>query len=154
MDYRIEEREAFEVVVKASIVEMEEGKPNPIPALWDEFFSAGLADKVAPVLGVCGVMQPDSNKFPYGIGDFKKQSQEVPEGFEVWNAPASTWAVFKCVGPMPEAIQDMWEKIHGEWMPNAEYEHASEIIDFELYTDGDTSSTDYVSEIWLPVRKK
>ena len=154
MDYRIEEREAFEVIVKASTVVMEEGKPNPIPALWDEFFAAGLADKVAPVLGVCGIMQPDSKSFPYGIGDFKKESHAVPEGFEVWSAPASTWAVFKCVGPMPTAIQDMWEKIHDEWLPTAEYEHASSIIDFELHTHGDTSSPDYVSEIWLPVGKK
>ena len=154
MNYRIEEREAFEVVVKAATVEMEEGKPNPIPALWEEFFSAGLADMVAPALGVCGEMLPGSKKFRYGIGDFKRESHMVPEGFEVWSAPASSWAVFKCVGPMPKAIQEMWEKIHSEWMSNAEYEHASEIIDFELYTQGDSSAADYVSEIWLPVRMR
>ena len=154
MDYRIEEREAFEVIVKAKTLEMEEGKPNPIPALWDDYFASGHAKKVAPAIGACGEMQPDYKSFRYGIGDFKKEGQEAPEGFEVWQAPTSAWAVFKCVGPMPNAIQDMWEKIHSEWMQNAEYEHAKGTIDFELYTDGDTSSPDYVSEIWLPVRKK
>ena len=154
MDCRIEQKEAFEVVVKAATVEMEEGKPNPIPALWDKFFAAGLADKIAPVLGVCGIMLPDTTKLPYGIGDFKSESQAVPQGFEVWSAPKSTWAVFKCVGSMPKAIEEMWEKIHREWLPTAEYEHASDIFDFELYTNGDTSSPDYESEIWLPVRKK
>ena len=154
MDWRIEKRDAFEVVVKAKQVKMEDGKPNPIPVFWGEFFSAGLHRTITPALGVCGEVHSGTEEFPYGIGDFRKERQEVPAGFEVWKAPACEWAVFKCVGPMPDAIVDMWEKIHGEWTPNAEWEHERGIIDFELYLDGDTSSADYVSEIWLPVKKR
>ena len=82
-----------------------------------------------------------------------KEGQTVPEGFEVWHIPKCTWAVFKCVGAMPLAIQEMWNRIYSEWLPQAKYELLPS-YDFELYTDGDTSSPDYVSEIWLPVRKK
>ena len=154
MDYRIEEKEAFEVVAKVKTIEAEEGDSTKIPAFWGEYFAAGLDKKVIPVLGVCGEMSEESKEFRYGIGDFMKEDQEVPEGFEVWKAPKSTWAVFKCVGPMPAAIQEMWKRIYSEWLPQAKYEIISTTIDFELYTDGDTSSPDYVSEIWLPIKKK
>ena len=153
MDYRIEEREAFEVLVKAKRVEAEEGNSTQIPAFWDEYFAAGLANKVAPVLGVCGEMSPDSKNFLYAIGDFRKDGQEVPDGFEVWQVPKRTWAVFKCVGAMPLAIQEMWKRIYSEWLPQAKYEILPS-YDFELYTDGDIDSPDYISEIWIPVKKK
>ena len=153
MDYRIEEKEAFSVIVKAKRIEAEEGNSTKIPAFWGEYFSAGLAKKVTPVLGVCGEMTPDGEDFLYGIGDFMKDDEEVPEEFEVWQVPNCTWAVFKCIGAMPLAIQEMWKRIYSEWLPQAKYEILPS-YDFELYTDGDTNSPDYVSEIWLPVKKK
>ena len=74
------------------------------------------------------------------------------EGFERIRLPAYTWAVFKCVGPMPGAIQAMWERIYREWLPVSGYEL---IPDYEIenYLPGDPSSPDYVSEICIPVRK-
>ena len=153
MDYRMEEKEAFAVVVKSKRVEAEEGNSTQIPAFWGEYFSEGLHQKVDGVLGVCGEMTQNSETFLYGIGDFMKDDQEVPEGFEVWEVPKCTWAVFRCVGAMPMAIQEMWNRIYSEWLPQAKYEILPS-YDFELYTDGDTNSPDYVSEIWLPVKKK
>ena len=98
-------------------------------------------------------MSQDSQAFDYGIGDFMKDGQEVPSGFEVWQVPKGTWAVFKCVGTLPKAIQEMWKRIFSEWLPQAKYE-VLPTYDFEFYTDGDASSPEYVSEIWLPVKKK
>jgi len=74
------------------------------------------------------------------------------EGFEILRLPEYTWAVFKCVGPMPKAIQDMWEKIYKEWLPVSDYELIPD-VDIENYLPGDPSSRDYVSEICIPVRK-
>ena len=153
MEFRIVEKEAFDVVVKTQSVIMKDGA-NPIPAMWDEYFSEGLHTKVAPALGVCGQMDTESGEFMYGIGDFILESRDIPDGFQVWSAPKCTWAVFTCVGSIPFAIKEMWDKIHSQWMPNAEYEHVQGVIDLELYTDGDVTSPDYVSEIWLPVRQK
>ena len=153
MDYRFEERDGFTIVVKAKMIEAEEGNSTQIPAFWDEYFTTGLHKKVEPELGVCGEMSPDSKSFTYGIGAFLKDGQKAPEGFEVWHVPKCTWAVFKCVGAMPLAIQEMWKRIYSEWLPQAEYEILPS-YDFELYADGDPDSPDYVSEIWLPVRKK
>ena len=153
MDYRIEERENFDVVVKARKFELEEGDSTKIPAFWDEYFSDGLAEKVCPALGVCSEMSQNSQEFYYGIGDFMNDGQEIPDGFEIWHISKSTWAVFKCVGAMPKSIQEMWKRIYSEWLPQAKYEILPS-YDFELYTDGDSSSPDYISEIWLPVRKR
>ncbi|MNJ74503.1 Bacterial transcription activator, effector binding domain [compost metagenome] len=54
---------------------------------------------------------------------------------------------------MPLSIQDTWDRIYREWLPQADYELISD-YDIEFYTEGDTQSEEYVSEIWLPVRKK
>jgi AraC family transcriptional regulator len=35
-------------------------------------------------------------------------------GFQTREIPASTWAIFASVGPMPNAIQTVWEKIFKE----------------------------------------
>ncbi len=76
----------------------------------------------------------------------------VPEGFEILHIPEYTWVVFKCVGPSPDAIQEMWERIYKEWLPVSEYELIPD-YDIENYLPGDPSSKDYVSEICMPVRK-
>ena len=153
MDYRIEEREGFDVIVKVRRIEVEEGDSTKIPAFWDEYFAEGLHKKIDPELGVCGEMCEGTQAFDYGIGALKKDGQDVPEGFDVWQVPKSMWAVFTCVGPLPKAIQAMWQRIFSEWLPQAKYEMLPS-YDFELYTDGDSDSLDYASEIWVPVRKK
>jgi AraC family transcriptional regulator len=76
----------------------------------------------------------------------------IPEGFEIIHIPEYTWAVFKCVGPTPSAIQAMWERIYKEWLPVSDYELIPD-YDIENYLPGDPSSQDYVSEICIPVRK-
>ena len=76
--------------------------------------------------------------------------KETPEGFRVIHIPAYTWAIFKCVGPTPDAIQKTWEDIYREWLPGTDY---ALIPDYEIenYLPGDNTSRDYVSEIWIPV---
>ena len=77
----------------------------------------------------------------------------IPEGFEIIHIPEYTWAVFTCAGPVPKAIQAMWEKIYREWLPVSDYELIPD-YDIENYLPGDPSSRNYVSEICIPVRKK
>ena len=64
------------------------------------------------------------------------------------------WAKFECIGPVPGAIQSMNTQIFKEWLPsNPDYEIAKG-INIEFYSNGDPSSADYLSEIWIPVKKK
>ena len=88
-----------------------------------------------------------------GIGCRASDADGVPEGFEILHIPEHTWAVFKCVGAMPKAIQDMWGRIYREWLPAADYELVPD-FDIENYLPGDPASPNYVSEICFPVKKK
>ena len=142
MDYRIEAKEEFEVVVKVKTIQKEEGDSTEIPAFWDEYSKLGMSGET---IGICGKVDEAANKFPYGIGFFKKDGQEVPKDFEVWQVPKNTWAVFRG-NASSDDCQAMWNKIYSEWLPHGKYE-ILESSDFELWND------DYF-EIWLPVKKK
>lgn len=153
MDYKIVEKESFTVVAKTRLFTDEESIIG-IPAFWSEYFSHGLQYKVCGAMGICSTLKNDSSAWQYGIGAEKlpEYVKEIPEDFEIIQIPAYTWAIFRCVGPMPLTIQNMWKRIYGEWLPQSGYELIQE-YDIEFYTEGDNSSADYVSEIWIPVKK-
>lgn len=79
----------------------------------------------------------------------------IPDGMEIYELPEVQWAKFKCLGPMPEAMQTVNTQILNEWLPgNTEYELADK-CSIEWYsTVGKASDTDYQSAIWIPVRSK
>ena len=152
MDYKIVKKDDFKVVVKTKIFS-HENCTTDVPVFWNEYFSKGLDEKVCGMIGICIQEKAGCKEFKYGIGCVDKDVKEIPVDFEVLEIPAYTWAIFKCMGPMPSAIQDMWKKVYSEWLPQAEYELISD-YDIELYTEGNLQSQDYLSEIWIPVREK
>lgn len=152
MDYRIIRKDAFKVLVKTKVFTAENCEKE-IPKFWTKYFSDGSQKQVCGMLGICEQEKTGSGEFRYGIGCECESTSIIPDGFEMWTIPAYTWAIFKCVGPMPDTIQNMWKRIYSEWLPQAEYELISD-YDIELYTDGNNQSEDYVSEIWIPVKKK
>jgi AraC family transcriptional regulator len=78
----------------------------------------------------------------------------IPEGFKVVEIPALTFAKFRCIGPMPEALQAINTRIFHEWLPgNEEYEIAAG-YNIEMYSKGDINARDYLTEIQIPVKKK
>ena len=105
MDYRIEKREAFQVVCKRKSV----GKPQAanatpdITAMWQELGKDGaMARLIAcmpekPVmkglLGICFSAELDAKRFPYGIG-VEYDGRDVDDDLEVVTIPAHTYAVF------------------------------------------------------------
>ena len=123
-----------------------------IPKFWDEYYADENYRKIPGYLGICFQQKAGGDEFNYGIGCKASDVEGVPEGFTILHLPEYTWAVFKCVGPMPKAIQDMWEKVYKEWLPVSDYELIPD-VDIENYLPGDPSSRDYVSEICIPVRK-
>ncbi len=152
MDYRIEKKEAFQVVAKTRLINNETPDVD-CPKFWSEYYAAGLWQKVCGMIGICAQAKESSSEFKYGIGCDRKYVKEIPEGFEVLELPAYTWAIFTCVGAMPLAIQSMWKRIYGEWLPASNYELISD-YDIEFYTEGDSSKDNYISEIWIPVKEK
>ena len=54
----------------------------------------------------------DSNVLQYGIGCKASDVKGIPEGFEIIHIPEYSWSVFRCVGPSPDAIQALWDRIY------------------------------------------
>jgi len=124
-----------------------------IPKFWRDHFEGGGGKFVCGMFGICYDEHPNDNSFHYMIADAYDPDREIPEGCVTKTLPAATWAVFPCKGAMPKSLQDVNTRIWNEWLPNCrEYELAGN-YNVEMYSDGDTGSADYYSEIWIPVRK-
>ena len=138
-----------------------------IPKYWTEIFKTYGNGKNSPEnpyekairengIGEYGVCIDDigGGKFRYLIAGAYKGGF-VPEGMTVYTLPESDWAVFDCVGPIPETLQKVNTQIFREWLPgNAEYELCGS-ANIEWYSaDGRTTDPDYHSAIWIPVKKK
>jgi AraC family transcriptional regulator len=152
MDYKIISRDSFRVLAMTRLFKSGSSF-SELPKYWTEYYSKGYDKKVCARMGLCEAERPDSDEFKYGIGQEYADGTEIPDGYELLTIPANTWAVFRCVGPMPDAMQEVWKRIYSEWLPQAEYERIQD-YDFEVYTDGNKQSKDYISEIWMPIKKK
>ncbi len=158
MKYRFEKKEAFDVTGLKREYEMKGGEPpDGIPRFWEEVNADGTVKQLIDlnngsingVLGIC--VDDDSEKIDYWIAS--AHEGETPERFKRLTIPAANWVVFEVNGPMPNAMQQTWKKIFSEWFPSSGYDHTGG-PELELYTDGDTFSENYYSEIWIPIEKK
>ncbi len=161
MNYKIVEKPSFNLVGKGIQVSTENNENlTRIPAFWGESTQAGLIDRLCStkdfqeIVGACimPVGEPESKLFTYAIAAIAEPVNDTAD-LETWPVPACTWAVFESVGPMPNAIQEVWHRIYAEWFPATGFEHAN-APELEIYPLGDTSATDYRCEIWVPVIKK
>ena len=152
MDYRIEKMNEMKLLIYSRRF-TEENSAKGIPAFWDEYFQKELNKSVPGHLGICAQEKTGNKEFLYGIGCKADYAKDVPEGFQVLTIPAHTWAIFKCVGAMPDAIQNMWDKIYREWLPGSDYELIPD-YDIEHYLPGNNMADDYISEIWIPVKER
>ncbi len=157
MNYRIEERDAFRIVgAKAHFGMNLEESFAQVPKFWAQTVQSGMAQAVGalPMKEPCGLLGVSTcmngRDFDYYIA--VATDAPVPEGMAEYTVPAGTWAMFECVGPMPEAIQQLQTRIVSEWLPASGYEYA-DAPDIEVYPEGNTQSPDYRCEVWLPVRK-
>ena len=152
MEYKIEKWEEMDLLVHAKVFHAETSE-NEIPKFWDEYYANEEYRKIPGYLGVCAQEKTEGDEFKYGIGCKASDIDGVPEGFEIIHIPEYDWAVFKCVGPSPKAIQDTWDRIYKEWLPVSDYELIPD-VDIENFLPGVPSSKDYVSEICIPVKKR
>ncbi|WP_019912226.1 effector binding domain-containing protein [Paenibacillus sp. HW567] len=159
MEYKIVEKEAFTVIGKSMEVTTRDGENlRRIPEFWKETNVDGTYDKLLEIgvdkdlLGICMSMDMEKELLSYWIG-VEGTPETDPQGYETAVVPAASWAVFTSVGPMPHAIQKVWQRIFQEWFPSTGYEHAGG-PEFELYPLGDTHAENYVCEVWIPVVKK
>lgn len=162
MDYKIVKKDAFKVLQKISTQSIDdEQNKNTIPDFWTQSHQDGtvyklleLATDRTNIFGICYGNTPNNKKtFEYSIAALCGDNTEIPDGFSIKEIPARTWAVFECIGPMPDAVQNTWHKICSEFFPTANYEPTYE-MDIEAYPAGVMTSPDYRTEIWVTVKEK
>jgi len=152
LDYKIVERKAFEVVAKIEGLTAEEIAEKIFPG-WS--ISGDGAEVFKHFLHVKREIDEET-VFTFNTKYYSREDMpdgKLPDGYEVWQVPEYTWAVFKCVGG-EQATQEMWKRIYSEWLPQAKYEVLQSVSSRIIYSKSDTSSPDCMSEIWLPVKKK
>lgn len=163
MNYRIEEKEGFQIVgIKKRVPIIFNGVNTEIADMWkslDEKMITTLKElsNVEPI----GLISASTNfsedrmeekgELDHYIG--VATNKKSPEYLTKLEVSALTWAVFEAVGPFPETLQNIWGRIYSEWFPSSSYEIAEgpEILWNE---NKDISSPNYRSEIWIPVVKK
>jgi Uncharacterized protein conserved in bacteria len=157
MNYRITEKPEMRFIGKKETVSTKDGYNfNRIPQIWSELMEDGSFERIcrlsngqpSGVLGICTNFQ--SERLDYYIA--AATNGQVPEDMLELTIPSGLWVEFRCLGPIPGAIQEVWKQIYTEWFPSSAYEHAGE-AEIEWYSEGDGSAKDYVSEIWIPVKR-
>ncbi len=170
MDYVVEKIPSFKVIGFSKVFSFETSYVD-IPTFWDEVaqkylkklysgkapeteIEEAILENQIGEYGVCISQTNEEGKFKYWIaGAFR--GKKIPKGLEVFEFPEALWAKFRCVGPMPMALQEVNTRIYKEWLPgNKEFEIDGR-FDIEWYSnDKDMEAEDYLSEIWIPVKRK
>ena len=159
MEYKIVEKEAFTVLEKVERHTVAGAQNlNTIPEFWGRATKEGVIETLLSyasnkeyVFGTCyGNGHTDSESFDYGIAVECDSDIVAPEGYRVNIIPARKWVIAECTGAMPDAIQKLWHELCSEFFPTSGYTPTYE-MDIEAYPDGDMTSPDYKSQIWIPI---
>ena len=170
LDFTVSPMFGFKVIGFEKIISAENAY-DEIPKFWDElcekYFSnvysgkkdlnpqeQAIKDNCIGEYGVC-IDDIGGGKFRYMVAG-KYCGGKVPAGMTLFEFPDMEWAKFKCVGPMPKALQSVNTRIFKEWLPgNPDYEmSAGYNIEWYDCERGSMTDEDYRSAIWIPVSKR
>lgn len=158
MEYNVEKKPAMTFTGYVVDIDVNKGEGFArIPKLWNEIMEKNLfsgllkhGDDLGPV-GISYGYDMKTGNFKYMIG-VRKDTNELLNT-EKLHLDEQEYVMFKIIGPIPLALQNTIKNFHSEWLPNSEYRHNGN-AEIEIYSDGDTSSNDYVSYLWATIVKK
>ncbi len=162
MNYRIEQKEAFEMFGIACDINAANNRPyEEIPQFWERCVKSGAIDRIHEDAGIdeetclnTVLHNFREGVFAYLIGYFTPE-KGVPAEYTRVYIPALTWAVFstgECTRENgTEKIQGIWKRIYPEWFPTSGYEHADG-PELEMYYALENGK--FIEEVWIPVIKK
>ncbi|MFJ2188369.1 GyrI-like domain-containing protein [Kitasatospora sp. NPDC087861] len=162
MEYRIIEQPDFRIVGRRARVPLVHEGVNPAIASFIQGLGRETVDRISALSG----REPEGI---LSVTEFFSESREegveldyyhavvadtdvvVPEGLDVREVPAGTWAVFSSTGTFPKALQEMWRDVFTQWFPSNPYEFRSgpEI----LRTRFVPGTGDAEAQLWIPVER-
>ncbi len=161
MDYRIIEKESFYIVGFKKRITMQFKGVN---TQMDEVLQKLTPEIITELKSLCNIEPKGMLSVSTDFEDRTEEGSELDQYigvataqtydgcYDVLPVAASTWAVFKSVGPFPNTLQETWASIYAEWFPSSGFE-STEGPELLWHESPDTSRPDYKSEIWIPVRK-
>lgn len=156
MNYRIEQKESFEVFGVVGIIQTDSQETSfiEVPKFCIKCDEDGSVDRMNALLGRshdtmlhAALYDFTENSFKYMICEYVTDNMFIPKEYERLSVPALMWAIF------PVADCDMpntWRRIYSEWFPTSDFEQV-EGPQFEMYYGKAQNST---GEVWIPVKKK
>ncbi|MCL2772131.1 MAG: AraC family transcriptional regulator [Oscillospiraceae bacterium] len=161
MNWRIEEREAFEVFGIERI--FKDNETTKVPAFWDELQQNGkyeklikdagekkdmFGSKVCTINALCGEHEEGSGIFPYMLFALKTDNSNIG-GYKIKTVPKATWVVFRAndVEYIGSQIGALFQRAYSEWLPSSGYDTVGHGPDLEIYGE-------HFEEVWIPVMKK
>lgn len=171
MNWRIEEKEAFEVFGIERVFAND--GTNQVPDFWSECHRNGAYERLFDDAGgrrdpdghgypredgacvihaICGYADLGKGHFPYMICANVNDGAKT-HGYQVVNVPKNTWAILKSdeSETIGKEIPKLFGRAYSEWLPASGYERAAG-PDMEIY--GVAVSGKYYEEVWIPVKKK
>ncbi|USX50326.1 AraC family transcriptional regulator [Lentzea sp. HUAS12] len=155
MEYRVVEKDAFQVVGRGTRVPLVHLGMNPAIVEFVKGIGMPALDRMKALSDgePGGMLALTSNQEGNQEGDMLDYfqgvvtSQEAPEDMETLQVPKGTWAVFTAEGPYPETIQYMWRDVYTQWFPSNSYESAEGPSILKTEIDGANAR----AELWIPV---
>jgi len=163
MNWRIEEREAFEVFGIERIFAKNE--VDKVPSFWDELLANGeyghlltaagekieTLPRVNKIFAVCGYNETDKDEFPYMICAEAAPGRNS-DTYKRFYVPKITWAVFRAdeLDEMGKTIPELFDRAYLEWLPTSGYKKSA-APDLEIY--GMCASGKFFEEAWIPIKQ-
>lgn len=160
MNYRIEQRESFEVFGVKTIIKNREAA-LAVPQFWAESRADGAIARIKQAAGVtpetpihAALYECTDEQYTYLLC-MPLSQESCPEEFTTLSIPDGEWAVFttgeQTYEEMSAAAAKMWKEIFTEWFAMSGYELV-QATEMEMHYQ--TGSGKYIAEIWIPVTKK
>lgn len=155
--WRLVQKTSFRLVGKSIRLSCINGEhPEKILEFWSDCQKNGIFSMLVSIddgdpKGLFGLFRYDennSNELEYSI--MVKSDRDLPEGCGEMIIPEAEWAVFDCIGPVPQAVQKGWKYLQEEWLVTYPFQHA-ECPELEWYSGGSAYAKDYLSQIWIPI---
>lgn len=156
MNYRIEQKESFEVFGVVGIIQTDSQETSfiEVPKFCIKCDEDGSVDRMNALLGRshdtmlhAALYDFTENSFKYMICEYVTDSMVIPKEYERLSVPALMWAIF----PVDDCdMPNTWRRIYSEWFPTSDFEQV-EGPQFEMYYGKAQNST---GEVWIPVKKK
>lgn len=155
--WRIEKKNSFRLIGKSTKISCANNEHyKNIPAFWNECQKNGVYSTLISLdtnnpkglFGLFSFYDENTNEIEYSI--MVVSNENLPCGFTEMQMPKTMWAIFDCIGTVPQSIHKGWNYLNEEWLVKYPFKHAP-CPELEWYSDKNAYSEDYLSQIWIPI---